>query len=486
MNKKENSTTEFKEILNDKLEREVVAFLNSPKGGDIYIGITDDASIIGVENPDNTQLQIVDRIKNNISPNCLGFFDVILEEIEDKHIIHIIVTRGTEKPYYLKKFGMSPKGCFVRLGSSVQPMTTDMIEKSYSSRVQNSLRNITSPRYSKHSFAQLKIYYQENGYSINDNFLENLDLYTENGKLNYVAYLLADTNSLSLKVAKYLGTDKQDLIENEEYGYCSLIKATERILDKLEIENKTFALITGAAKRKERRMINNRALREALINAIVHNDYSKEVPPLVEIYSDRLTITSYGGLVNGLSLEEFYSGRSMPRNRELMRVFKDLDLVEQLGSGMHRILDFYPKNIYKISDNFLEICFPYEKEYTDYLKSEKRQDNSKTHQVTHQVNGKTHQVTHQVSAKTHQVTKQIKRLLINFEKNMSRNEILKSVNLKDRVTLKQVYLNPALKAGYIEMTQPNSPNSPTQKYRLTDKGLKLQEELRKLEEGINE
>lgn len=110
-------------------------------------------------------------------------------------------------------------------------------------------------------------------------------------------------------------------------------------------------------------------IRKALINAIVHNDYTKEVPPVVEIYADRLSITSYGGLVQGLSEDEFFAGRSMPRNRELMRVFRDLDLVEQLGSGVHRILNAYSRDIFKISDNFLEICFPFEQ---GYLKTTER------------------------------------------------------------------------------------------------------------------
>ena len=110
-------------------------------------------------------------------------------------------------------------------------------------------------------------------------------------------------------------------------------------------------------------MIDSRALREALINAIVHNDYSKEVAPVIEIYSDRLSITSYGGLIEGLSVEEFFSGRSMPRNRELMRIFRDLNLVEHLGSGLNRILQVYDKDIFRLSENFLEVAFPFSKEY---------------------------------------------------------------------------------------------------------------------------
>lgn len=234
MDKYEDSTTEFKLLLTKDLEREVVAFLNSKSGGDIYIGVDDNSYVVGIENPDETQLLISDRIKNNILPVCLGLFDVLLEEAENKNIIHIVVTRGTEKPYYLKKYGMTPAGCFIRIGSGIQQMTTGMINDLYSSRTRYSLRKIISPRFNNHSFSQLKIYYEGKGVIINNSFLQNLDLFTDEGSYNYIAYLLADVNSVSLKVAKYAGIDKQKLIENEEYGYCSLIKATESNLIKVD------------------------------------------------------------------------------------------------------------------------------------------------------------------------------------------------------------------------------------------------------------
>lgn len=109
------------------------------------------------------------------------------------------------------------------------------------------------------------------------------------------------------------------------------------------------------------------ALREAVVNAFVHNDYTSEVPPVVEIFSDRIQITSYGGLVNGLSKEDFFECRSMPRNRELMRIFKDLDLVEQLGSGMERILKSYDESSFKITPNFLVVTFMFTEPVNDSI-----------------------------------------------------------------------------------------------------------------------
>jgi len=353
----ENNRVEYKRQLTDNFECEVVAFLNYHEGGEIYLGVDDEGSVVGLSDIDKIQLKIVDRLKNNILPATMGLFDVVMETLHDKEIIKVIISSGPEKPYYLKSYGMSPKGCFIRVGSSAQPMSTSMIDNYYSHRMRITLGNTTSPRKDL-TFEQLKIYYESKNLHLNNQFKKSLDLITKSGEYNYAAYLLSDDNGVSIKVAKYAGTDKVDLIENEEYGYCSIIKATKNVLDKLNIENKTYAKITSST-RIEKSMIDKTALREAVINAIVHNDYSLEVPPLFEFFSDRLTITSYGGLVSGLSEIDFFNCRSMPRNRELMRVFKDIGLVEHLGSGMNRILNAYDANVFDLTPNFLIVTFPF-------------------------------------------------------------------------------------------------------------------------------
>lgn len=144
--------------------------------------------------------------------------------------------------------------------------------------------------------------------------------------------------------------DRVDLSESNEYGYESIVKATQQVLDKLNLENKTRNKIT-AKERQEKRLWNEIALREAVVNAFVHNDYTKELAPKFELFDNRLEITSNGGLPEGLSKDEFFEGFSIPRNKELMRIFKDLDLVEQLGSGF---LEFF-KRILKIAFSFQRI-----------------------------------------------------------------------------------------------------------------------------------
>ncbi|MCL2045420.1 MAG: putative DNA binding domain-containing protein [Oscillospiraceae bacterium] len=358
----ESNRIEYKRELDDgdKLEKAVVSFLNYNGGGEIFVGINDDGSIYGVNNTDEDQRKIADRLGNNIRPKILGLFDIISEKREGKSIIRIVVSSGLQKPYYLRKEGMTERGCFVRVGASAQPMTEAMIERLLQQRQASSLSTTAVSRQTL-TFEQLQIYYNEHGLKLNDQFEENLDLRTGDGAYNMLAYLLADSNGASLKVAKYAGTNKVDLIENEEYGYRCIITAIYRVLDKLAVENKTFAKITSR-NRLERKLINEVALKEAFINAVVHNDYSLAWP-VVEFYSDRVTITSTGGLVEGLSEEDFYNGRSMPRNRELMRIFKDIELVEELGSGMQRILDAYDRSVFEITPSFVIVTFPYASDF---------------------------------------------------------------------------------------------------------------------------
>ncbi len=352
----ESNRIEYKQELTDKLEKEVIAFLNYREGGIIYLGIDKNGSVLGIDNSDGDQLKIKDRLKNNIQPSCLGLFDVINENRDGKNIIKITIASGSEKPYHLRKYGMSEKGCFIRIGSASEPMPNHMIDDLYSKRTRNSIGKIRSNKQDL-GFEQLKIYYDSKGLNLTEKFTKNLELLTQEGELNYVAYLMSDENGTSIKVAKYYDKDRVELIESNEYGYNSLIKSTKQVLDKLELENKTITKITSK-EREEKRVWNPIALREAVINAIVHNDYSREVPPKFEIFPDRLEITSSGGLPEGMSQNEFFEGYSIPRNKELMRIFKDLDMVEHLGSGVPRILQFYPKNCFKFTDNFLRMSFP--------------------------------------------------------------------------------------------------------------------------------
>lgn len=354
----ENSRTEFKTKVVNDLEETVIGFLNSKDGGNIYIGVNDNGKILGLKNNiDLLQRQIKDRIISNIEPSVLGLFDIEVLEEDNKKYLNIIVARGLEKPYHLKGMGMTSDSCFIRVGSSNEKMDEHLINKLFRERTKNSLRNIISPKQDL-TFRDLKIYYNEKGFDVGDNFEKQLDFFTIDGKYNYVAYLLADENRVSIKVAKYATNDVDDLMENYEFGYCSLVKATYRVLEKFRTENKIYAKITYP-ERKEQPMYDYKAVREVIVNAIVHNDWSNEYPPKFEFFSDRLEISSFGGIQNEFTEEEFLQGYSAPKNPELMRVFKDLELVEHLGTGIRRILKRYDKSIYHFFPHFIRVSIKY-------------------------------------------------------------------------------------------------------------------------------
>lgn len=447
MSSTETNRIENKEQLNEDFEQEVIAFLNYKEGGIIYVGINKTGQVVGVQDADLTQLQIKDRIKNNIQPSTLGLFDVIVETIDNKEVIKVIISSGTEKPYYLRKKGRTPEGCYIRVGSSKERMTERMIDDMYSRRIKNTLKEIDSPR-QELTFNQLKIYYEEHGLKLNDNFLQNLDLLTSEGKYNYNAFLLADENNVSIKLVKYLGTNKMDLVENQEYGYRCLITATQKILDRLDTENTVYAKIEYKG-RKEVEKIESKALKEAVINAIVHNDYSYGNSPIVELYSDRIEITSAGGLPQELSQEEFLEGVTAPRNKELIRVFKDVDLIENIGSGVLRILDAYDKSCFKFMEHFLRVTFKYRENPFEYQEETNKKTNIKTDKKTN-------------------IKKRIKpqeKDILNYCKvPRSLIEICNKFGFKDTRTFKKNYLNSLIENDKIKMTIPNQPKNRNQKY----------------------
>lgn len=325
---------------------------------------------------------------------------------------------------------MTDKGCFIRIGTAAEPMSQTMIENLFSRRIRNSISKIVSNRQDL-TFEQLRIYYEERKKGLNSNFKKSLELLTEDDKFNYAAYLVADENNISIKVAKYSSLDRVDLVESNEYGLCSLVKATKSVLDKLDIENKTNSIITHK-ERIDTPLWDRRALREAVINAIVHNDYSFEVSPKFELFPDRLEITSAGTLPETMSKEEFFEGISIPRNKELMRIYRDLELVESLGSGVPRIVRAYGKVCFKFMDNFTRMIFP---------------------------------VSAEVVSTTPQVTPQVEKLLQVVDGEMDRETLQQLLEVSDRKYFREYYLNPAIEGGYIELTIPDKPTSSKQKYR---------------------
>ncbi len=350
----ETHRVEYKQKLTDGLEKEVVAFLNYSIGGSVILGLDRDQIVLGLADADGDSLKIKDRLKHKISPSVLGLFDIQVLKEDGKDIIKIIVASGPEKPYFISKYGMTSRGCFLRVGTASEPMPQPMIDELFATRTRHSLSKIKSEKQDL-SFSQLRIYYDEKDKTLNDQFTHNLELLSKDGSYNYNGYLLSDVNVSSFKLAVYEGRDRGQLLSAEEYGNTCIITAAKKLFDRLDVENRTHSEIDGD--RVDTRLWNQEALREAVRNAFVHNDYSRESFPKFEIFSDRIEITSAGGLPEGLSQEEFFLGYSAPRNKVLMRIFRDVGLVESLGIGIPKILETYNRDCFEFTDHFLRMKF---------------------------------------------------------------------------------------------------------------------------------
>ena len=344
-------------------------------GGHIYIGVNDDASIYGVDNVDEIQLEIKDRIKNKIAPSSIGYFEIIVETRDNKQFIHVIIAAGNEKPYYIKKYGMCPQGAYIRVGSSCVQLTEKQIFDFYSKRTRTSLINIISPIQDL-SFAQLKIYYEEIGYIFTHNTFKQFNFNLSTGEFNYLAYLLSDQNGLVINIGKFKGNNVVDLEEMKSFSNQSLIKTTSEIIDFIEKQNKIFTTITSS-KRIEQKLFDSIAMREAVINALVHSDYSYENTPTFRIFDDRIEIISVGGLPEGIEKTEFLNGYMSPKSPQLMKIFRDLGFVEHMGTGIIRILSKYDSSIFSFSSNFIKVAIPYSFKTNSEVINENSIDNFK-------------------------------------------------------------------------------------------------------------
>lgn len=150
---------------------------------------------------------------------------------------------------------------------------------------------------------------------------------------------------------------------------------------------------------------------------------------------ETIGVTEAGGLPAGFDEEEFFMGYSVPQNKELMRVFRDLDLVEQLGSGVPRILEHYPRSIYRFSPNFIRLVLPYAEGF--------------------------YQAAGQASD---QVSDQADKLLQFCAIPRSIKEMMQHLGLSHRTYFRNTLLHPLIASGKLALTIPDKPSSPKQRY----------------------
>ncbi len=240
-----------------------------------------------------------------------------------KTIIRINIKKGYETLYCIKKYVFSSNGCHLRVGTTCKSMSLEMIKKRIEERALDFDLMVKIPSYFDDlKFSKLRFLLLEQGYHTDDNSYErNLKLRTFDGRFNYLAELLADTNSIPFIFAKFKGLTKASFSERSDYGNQCIVLAYEKMKERLRLENICMT-ITNPRPRRDIFLYDMNSVNEALINAIIHNDY-RITDPQVAFFDDRLEIISHVGLPFGLTKDEFFSGISRPRNEHLMDILKD-------------------------------------------------------------------------------------------------------------------------------------------------------------------
>ena len=348
----ETEQIEFKKSTGELKESIVslASMLNKHGKCELYFGIKNDGEVVGQQIGNDTLREISQAIANFIRPQIIP--SISFELADEKNIIKI-TAEGRERPY--SAFGKY----YIRSADEDREISPAVLRDMMLS-ANNAIVNIESNNQNL-TFSQLKLLYAEKNFTLNEEtFKNNLNLLTQSGKYNLMANILADSNSFSIKVAKFRGTDKTELITRNEYGYKCLLVAMRQVLDYAEALNETSVEINGAM-RKETKMFDFDVFREAWLNACLHNRWSKQTPPAVYFFSDRIEIISIGGLPKDYSLDDFYAGRSRPVNLELQQIMVQLDYIEQTGHGVPLIISRYGKNVFDITENFITVTIPLRK-----------------------------------------------------------------------------------------------------------------------------
>lgn len=345
----------------DQIIKEIVAFINAD-GGKIYIGINDDGTVCGAQKIDESLRSISDIITTQIEPNAIDSVKTELEIIEGLPVIVINVKKGISPLYCIKKYGFSSSGCMIRIGSSCREMSELQIKERYKMRFFDDDIIVSSPTNLKTlSFFTLKNSYLEMGYKLNDDTFEtNLKLVNNNGDYNVMAELLSDNNRYSLIFVKFSGINKASISQRSDYGNKSIIFGFKQMMNRIASENICISNTT-VRPRIDTYLFDYDSVNEAIVNAIVHNDWSI-AEPQVSFFHDRIEILSHGGLPHTLSLEDFYRGISKPRNIRLMKIFSDLDIVDHTGHGVLIIIEKYGRVAFEISDNHIIVTIPFDLE----------------------------------------------------------------------------------------------------------------------------
>ena len=333
----ESETVELKEIVVDDIKKEIIAFANG-EGGRLYIGVRDDGTVTGLESVDNVSLQISNMVRDAIKPDLTMFLHYKTIEIEEKQVLEIEIQRGTERPYYIAKKGLRPEGVYVRQGYSSVPANDTAIRRMIKETDGDRFEEMRSLEQNL-TFVETSREFARRNVEFGLQQMKTLKLLNNDGIYTNLGLLLSEQCKHTIKVAVFQGADQSVFKDRREFS-GSLFKQLNEVYEYIDMHNQTQSTFNKLL-RIDTRDYPEDALREALLNLMVHRDYGFQASALISIYEDRIEFVSVGGLVLGIDLEDIMMGISVCRNQNLANVFYRLQLIEAYGTGIRKILNAY-------------------------------------------------------------------------------------------------------------------------------------------------
>lgn len=331
----ETENIEFKLQFTDELYKEVIAFANTD-GGVIYIGIDNDGNAVGIDNVDENYTRITNGIRDAIMPDVTMF---VKYTIQENRVVRITVGEGSYKPYYLKAKGLKPSGVFVRQGTSSVSASPEqiraMIKESDGDNFESmrSMEQELTFKSAKEAFKRYNIEFSKTKYRTLGVTMQGDELYSN------LALIISDQCTHTTKVAVFADEENTKFRDSKEFG-GSIFEQLDSTYAYLALCNKTVATFKGL-ERIEKVDYPEEALREALLNALVHRDYSFSGSIIINVNDKEMEFISIGGLLPGLSPDDIRSGISQPRNKNLADIFHRLHLIESYGTGIRKIYNLY-------------------------------------------------------------------------------------------------------------------------------------------------
>lgn len=333
----ESNIVEFKREYVSDLYKEIIAFANT-SGGTIYVGIEDDGTVCGVDNINDVQIKCTDNIKDNIKPDVMAFVDIKPVVIEGKNVLQIAVNKGSMAPYYAQSKGIRPEGVFVRRGTASTPATQ--------TEILNMIKDVSTAYEDARSleqnltFIEAERQFESAGLPFGEAQQRSLGIIGRDGCYTNLAYLLSDQCGYKIKFAVFDGQTKEVFRDRHEFT-GSLFRQIDDVTRIIDSNNRLSSPKINGVRREDYRDYPVEAIREALLNAVVHRDYAMNGDTLISMFSDRIEFISLGGLVRGVEMADVMIGVSYLRNRKLADIFYRLHLIEAYGTGIAKIKKSY-------------------------------------------------------------------------------------------------------------------------------------------------